>query len=314
MSIRIVLSYLVIYIVWGSTYLFIKMGVETMPTFYLVGGRFFLGGVAFLLICLATGKLKTFPAKSELLSSLFLGVVLLLLGNGFVSLGERTVDSYLAALIVSSTPFAVAVFNGIFFRERPSFSQLAGMLFGVLGVGLILYNGTSINVSITSGTAIVTVGLIFWALATSLGHKMKVPANNLVSSGLQMFFAGSIGLVLSAIIYPPIPTLLPAIAVKSWIGLLYLALLGGVAFYCYSYLLKNEPSIRVVSYAIVNPPIAVLLGIFIGHEKPTQFLLLGLPLVLAGLVLMLYGRTLFGRFHFPKLENLIHGGAKIRKR
>ena len=291
--IKIIFSYLTIYIVWGSTYFFIKMGVETMPPFYLVGFRFLLGGLGFLIVAIVTGQIKTLPTKQEMFSSLFLGSFLLLLGNGFVSLAERSVDSYLAALFIASTPFCVAFFNGIFFQEKLPFFQLSGMLFGIIGVGLILYNSSNILSSFTPGIGLIFIGLLCWSLATSVGHKMKVHPNNLVNSGMQMLFAGILGVIFSSFIYPPLPALLPTITIRSWIGLAYLTVLGAMAFYCYSYLIKKEPSIRVVSYSIINPVIAVALGIFIGNEKPAPLLLLGFPLVLAGLVLMMYGGRLF---------------------
>jgi drug/metabolite transporter (DMT)-like permease len=269
------------------------MGVETMPPFYLVGFRFLLGGLGFLSIAIVTGQLKNLPTKQEMLSSLFLGSFLLLLGNGFVSLAERSVDSYLAALFIASTPFCVALFNGIFFQEKLPLFRLSGMLFGIIGVGLVLYNGSDILLSFTPGIGLVFIGLLCWSLATSVGHKIKVHHNNLINSGMQMFFAGVLGVVFSIVIYPPLPALLPTITIRSWIGLAYLTVLGAMAFYSYSYLIKKEPSIRVVSYAIINPVIAVALGIFIGNEKPAPLLLLGFPLVLVGLVLMMYGKRIF---------------------
>lgn len=264
-----------------------------MPPFYLVGFRFLFGGLGFLTVAIASGQLKNVPTRREMLSSLFLGCFLLLLGNGFVSLAERSVDSYLAALFIASTPFCVAFFNGIFFREKLPLFRLMGMLFGIAGVGLILYNGSNIASSFTPGIGLVFIGLLCWSLATSVGHKIKVHPNNLVNSGMQMLFAGILGVAFSSAIYAPLPSLLPAITVRSWIGLAYLTVLGGMAFYCYSYLIKKEPSIRVVSYSIVNPVIAVVLGIFVGNEKPAPFLQLGFPLVLAGLVLMMYGGRIF---------------------
>ena len=293
LSVRVVLSYLTIYIVWGSTYFFIKMGVETMPPFYLVGFRFLLGGLGFLSIAIVTGQLKNLPTKQEMLSSLFMGSFLLLLGNGFVSLAERSVDSYLAALFIASTPFCVALFNGIFFQEKLPLFRLSGMIFGIIGVGLVLYNGSYILLSFTPGIGLVFIGLLCWSLATSVGHKIKVHPNNLVNSGMQMLFAGILGVVFSSLIYPPLPALLPTITARSWVGLAYLTVLGAMAFYCYSYLIKKEPSIQVVSYSIINPVIAVALGIFIGNEKPAPLLLLGFPLVLTGLVLMMYGGRIY---------------------
>jgi drug/metabolite transporter (DMT)-like permease len=278
-----------IYIVWGSTYLFIKMGVETMPPLYLVGGRFFLGGLGFLLFAFFTGALKSIPSRNEILSALFMGIFLCLLGNGCVSIGEKTVDSYLAALIVSSTPFVVAVFNWLFFREKLSLVRLLGMSCGIIGVAFILYNGNNLASSFTPGVIVVAVGLASWAFATSLGHRMKMHSNTLINSGMQMFFGGGIGLVVSLFIYPSVHSVIPAISVKSWIGLAYLTILGGMTFYCYAYLIKNEPSIRIVTYAIVNPPIAVVLGICLGRENPRPFLIPGLLLTLIGLTFILFG-------------------------
>jgi drug/metabolite transporter (DMT)-like permease len=284
----IILSYLAIYIVWGSTYFFIKMAVATMPPFYLVGLRFLLGGLAFLIISIASGKLKTFPMGSEILSALFLGSFLLLLGNGLVSVGEQTVNSYLAALVIASTPLAVAFFNGIFFKEKIPLTRGIGMLCGMAGVALILYNGNNIFKSLTPGVGLVLGGLCCWSFATSLGHTMKVHPNNLVNSGMQMFMAGLIGVTVSWIAYAPPQKIIPVISAASWIGLAYLTVLGALAFYCFSYLIGREPSIRIATYAIVNPLIAVILGIVVGGEKPAPFLALGFPLVLAGLALTLF--------------------------
>jgi drug/metabolite transporter (DMT)-like permease len=295
-SFKIVLSYLAIYIVWGSTYLFIKMGVETMPPFYLVGFRFFLAGIAFLMLAFATGKLCTFPSRTDLFSALLLGVFLLLLGNGLVSVAEKSVDSYLAALTIAATPFCVALFNWVLFREKLAGFRFFGMLCGLLGVALILYNGKNVLSSFTPGIITVVTGLLFWALATSIGHKVKVHPNTLVNSGLQMTFAGLIALILSGFLYKPLVAVLPGVSIRSWIGAGYLTVFGGAAFFCYSYLIKHEPSIRIVSYAIINPLIAVMLGLLFAKEKATPLLWVGFPLILASLGLMLYGGVIVRGF------------------
>lgn len=291
-SVGVIISYLMIYIVWGSTYYFIKLAVETIPPFYVVGLRFLAGGLVFIIISIAMGKLRTMPTIHEMLSALFLGTCLLVLGNGLVSLAEKSVDSYLAALTVAATPFCVAFFNKIFFNEKLAISRLFGMLCGICGVGLILYNGHSLASSLSPGIGFVVAGLCFWSLATSLGHKMNVHKNTLVNSGLQMFFGGIVAIIASVFLYPTGTQVLTSASSISWIGVAYLTIFGGIAFYCYAYLIKHEPSIRIASYAIINPLIAVTLGLVIGHEKPTRFLVLGFPLVLAGLIFILYGSAI----------------------
>lgn len=291
----VIISYLTIYIVWGSTYLGIRWAVETIPPFYLVGLRFLPGGIAFILISIISGKVKSLPTLREAGSSLFLGTFLLLLGNGFISWAEEKVDSYLAAIIVSSTPFCIAFFNRVLFGERLSGIRLGGMMMGVAGVALILYGGGS-ELSFSFHLVLILIGFICWGFATSMGHRLPVHPNNLFSSGMQMLFAGIIALIISAFFYKPLPLIIPEISARSWGGLLYLTVFGAAGFYAYNYLLVHEPSIRVSSYAIINPLIAVILGVFLGREEPTVMLFIGMPVILVSLACMMYGETLIAFF------------------
>lgn len=287
----IIIAYLTIYIVWGSTYLAIRWAVETIPPFYLVGLWFLPGGIVFILFSVLSGRVKKFPELREIASSLFLGTFLLLLGNGLISWAEQGVDSYLAALIVSSTPFCIAFFNLILFGERLSLVRLAGMLTGVAGVGIILYSGGG-EFHFSFHILLILAGFVCWSFATSTGHKLPVHGNNLFSSGMQMLFVGIIALAISSIVYKPLPQILPEISARSWGGLVYLAVLGAAGFYAYNYLLLHEPSIRISSYAIVNPLIAVLLGVFLGSERPGSTLFIGMPVILLSLAFMMYGETI----------------------
>jgi len=290
----IIASYLTVYVVWGSTYLAISWAVETIPPYWLVGTRFLFSARAFLGSALAQGKLFPITWKN-LLSAAFMGVFLLVLGNGLVSVGEMEVDSYLAAIIISSTPLVVALFNRVLFKERLSLIRTLAMILGLAGVGILLYEGGSGSFRLNPGIIFVIAGFLAWAFATAVGHKLPIHPNNLANSGLQMAIAGLIAIVVSLFAYRPVPEILPEVTALSWIGLAYLATIGSLAFYAYSYLLKHEPSNRIVSYAIVNPLIAVLLGIALGGEKPVAFLLPGMVAILAALFLMLYGDALIER-------------------
>jgi drug/metabolite transporter (DMT)-like permease len=289
---KILLSYLTIYIVWGSTYLAMRWAVESLAPFYLVGIRFFIGGSAFLVLSIVAGKLRRKPTLLELGSSLLMGIFLLLLGNGLMSVGLQRIDSYLAAIIISATPFCVALFNRILFRQKIASIRLIGIIIGFLGVVSILYNEKNPFASLDPYVLFVIAGLFSWAFATSLGHKIPVYPNNLVNSGLQMIFAGMLALALSQFLYSPLPELIPNISVRSWWAVAYLATIGSAAYYAYVYLLAHEPSIRVVSYAIVNPLIAVILGLILGNEKAVPLLALGMPFIFIGLVFMLYGESI----------------------
>ena len=288
-SLMIIICYAAIYLVWGSTYFFIKIAVETIPPFYIIGFRFLFGGSLFLIISLITGRLKPLPKITEILSSILLGTLLLIGGNGLITIAEKEVDSYLVALIIASTPLIVAFFNRFIFRIRISIIRIIGILIGVSGVGLLLYDGHSLASSLKPEIIMVIGGLLSWGFATSLGHRMEVPGDNFVNSGIQMLFVGVVSIIGVSISHPPLAEIYRYFSLRSLIGVLYLAVVGSLAFGAYNYLISHEPSIRIVSYSFVNPIIAVLLGFFIGDEKAVPFLIVGLPFILCGLFLMLYG-------------------------
>lgn len=292
----ILVAYATLYLVWGSTYFAIKMAVETIPPAFVVGFRFFIGGVLLLGLSYAKGGLRTAPTKKELLAAAFFAAFLLLGGNGLVTLAERSVDSYVAALVIATTPLGVAFFNRALLGIPVSGIGLAGITAGLAGVGCILYDGSSLASSLSPGVLLVVAAVLSWSLATSLGRKVKSYGDVMASSGMQMMMAGGVCLVVTLAAsrgrFPP----MAGFSGMSWMGLAYLTVPGSLAFFAYSYLIANEPSLRVVSYALVNPLIAVLLGLVAGGEKAAPLLWLGLPLILLGVFLMVYGGTLVGRF------------------
>jgi drug/metabolite transporter (DMT)-like permease len=289
--ILIVLCYLTLYLVWGSTYFFIKMSVESIPPFYVIGLRF-LGGSALLFgLAALNGRLKGRPSLRQVLASLLIGFLLLVGGAGLITVAEQSVDSYLTALVIASTPMVVAFFDRVLLGKRPSATNLVGIGIGIAGVALLLYDGDSLSGSLSAGVLLVIAGVGCWGLATSLGHKLKGHPDPLVNSGIQMLFVGVLCIVGASCFYPPLPQVLRTLTPRSGLALAYLATMGSMAYAAYTYLIAHEPAIRVVSYSLVNPVIATLLGLLVGNEAPVPLLALGLPLVLVGVALMLYGET-----------------------
>jgi drug/metabolite transporter (DMT)-like permease len=285
----ILLSYLTLYIVWGSTYLAIRIAVGTMPAFYVVGLRYFIAGAGFLLLSAASGRLKRLPSAKEFRAAAVLGFFLLILGNGLVTMGEKTVDSYIAAIIISSTPFCVAFFNRLIYKEKLHFTRLIGIIIGMAGVGIVLWKGDGGGIQLSAGIGLIMAGFLAWSFATSYARSLPVHPDSMVNTGIEMSLAGIFALAGAALYYGPPKLALADVSPESWLAVAYLAIVGGGAFLAYNYLLANEPSIRIVSYAIVNPLIAVFLGILILGEEPVPLLWLGVPVILLGLVLMLYG-------------------------
>jgi drug/metabolite transporter (DMT)-like permease len=294
-SLMIILSYMIIYLVWGSTYFFIKMAVETIPPFYILSLRWLFGGALFLLLALGRGKIKPLPRLKEILSSILLGTLLLIGGNGLIIYAERELDSYHVALILASTPLIVAAFNRVLFSIRISLVRVIGILVGVAGVAFLLYDGRSLGSSLRPEIIMAIGGLLSWGFATSLGHRMPVHKESFVNSGIQMLFVGIVSTIVVSFSNPTFAELYPFFSLSSLLGLAYLALVGSLAFAAYNYLIAHEPSNRIVSYAFVNPVIAVILGFFVGNEKAVPYLFAGLTLILLGLFLMLYGDLVMKR-------------------
>lgn len=302
----ILLSYLTIYIVWGSTYFFIKMAVETIPPFYVVGFRWLFGGVLIGGFAVLAGRLKRCPTVKEIGASALLGFLLLFGGNGLISVAERKVDSYLVALVLASTPVFVAFFDWLLFRKRLTVFNSLGIFVGITGVAFLLYNGKSIGSSLTPDLLLVICGLLVWSFATSLGHKLKVYPDNLVNSSIQMLIVGFGCLLGMAFTEPSLAQLLTEVSFSSLMGFCYLAVVGSLAFCAYTYLIANEPAVRISSYAFVNPLIATFLGLVIGKETPTPFLFYGLPLILTGLLLMIHGESIY-----KSLRNFLSNKRKV---
>jgi drug/metabolite transporter (DMT)-like permease len=290
-KILIIACYVTLYVVWGSTYFFIKMAVEAIPPFYVVGLRF-IGGSA-LLFGLATigGRLKARPTLRQVLASLLIGALLLVGGNGLITIAEQEVDSYLAALIIASTPMVVAFFDRVLLKKRISPINLVGIGVGIAGVTFLLYDGNSLAGSFSPSILLVVAGVGCWGLGTSLGHRLRGYPDPLVNSGIQMLSIGVACMAGASLVYPPLPQVLAAAPLRSELAVLYLATMGTLAFAAYTYLIAHEPAIQVVSYSLVNPVIATLLGLVVGDESPVPLLALGLPLVLIGVALMLYGEA-----------------------
>jgi drug/metabolite transporter (DMT)-like permease len=288
----VIASYLTIYLVWGSTYFFIRQSVLTIPPMWVLAIRWVIGGALLLGFAGTRGLLRPLPAARSVLSSIVLGTLLILGGNGLITIAERRVDSYVAALLASSTPIIVAVIDSLLLRKSLTLARVLGVVFGFAGVGVLLYNGQSLASSLSPSVLIGLAGILSWGLATSLGHRFPVSGDNTVNSGIQMLFVGIVSLAVCAVIGPSPAAVLAGASAMSIVSVLYLGVLGSLAFSAYTYLIQAEPAERVVSYALVNPIIALFLGLVLGGESATPYLAPGVVVVLVGLAFMLYGERL----------------------
>lgn len=291
---KIALSYLLIYTVWGSTYLFIRIAVQELPPFFIIGTRFLTGGILLGIYCLFKGYLSKPPSLLQIRNSVLTGTLLLAGGNGLITLAQKNVNSYISALIVALTPITVLLFDRILFRKEIARSGWWGAVLGIVGVSILLLKGEgTFGVQLTPQILIIFGGMVLWALGTSLSKQLQMPQNSIVNACIQLTFIGAV-FSLSALFVTPVDyDYLKSVSVKSLGSVVYLTVFGTLALVSYSYLLYKEPSRRIVTYTLVNPLIAVFLGIVLAKETSVPFLIPGTVLILSGLALMFYGPRLF---------------------
>lgn len=283
-----IFAYLMVYTVWGSTYFFIKIAVEELPAFIVVGIRFLLGGLLLFLFAQVSGALRKKVTFNEVLNSVLIGILLLVGGNGLVSIAVKSVDSYLAALIVATTPMVVLLFDKFLFNKMVPITGWFGTIIGIIGVAFLLIKENSVLPSINFPSLLVMFAVSLWALGTSLTKVLKLPENSVVNGAIQLTLVG-IGTLIIANQFTPLSAISwSTISLKTYSAIFYLIIFGSLALASYAWLLYNEPNSRVMTYAFINPLIAIILGIAFGGEKPVPWLFVGTGLILLGLFLMFY--------------------------
>ncbi|MFD0376599.1 EamA family transporter [Streptomyces sp. NPDC059525] len=269
-----------VYVVWGSTYLGIRIVVQTMPPFLSAGARFLSAGLILAgVVAWRYGPSALRVTRAQLGSTLLVGLLLVLGGNGLVVLAETSVPSGLAALLVAAVPMWVVVLRAVT-GDRPPARTLAGVLVGLCGMGVLTSPGLSGEVRL-SGVLLVVAGSVTWALGSFSAGRLPLPGNPFTGSVYQMLWGGA-AQVLVGLARGEQHGLDPAsFSTASWLALGYLVLIGSVVgFTSYAWLLQAAPLSLVATYAYVNPVVAVALGALVLDEPLT------LPIVLGGLIVV----------------------------
>ncbi|MGI5480335.1 EamA family transporter [Streptomyces lavendofoliae] len=276
----------IVYVVWGSTYLGIRVVVETMPPFLSAGGRFVLAGVllaALLAWRKGIGVLRI--SRRELASASLVGLLLLLGGNGLVVLAETSIPSGLAALLVAVVPAWVVLLRTAS-GERPGAAAYTGVLLGLAGLAVLTLPGLSGEVRI-GGVVTVIVASLLWSAGSFSASRIPMPANPFTASAYEMI-AGGLGCLLLGLLRGEHHGLDVAdVSLRSWTAFGYLVLFGSLlAFTAYAWLLQTAPLSLVATYAYVNPVVAVALGALVLGEAVTWPIALGGAVVVAGVSLI----------------------------
>ena len=275
-----------VYVVWGSTYLAIAVAVQTLPPLFYSGVRFTLAGLV-LAGWLAFRRVDLRISRRELGGAAAVGILMLAGGNGLVNLAERTVPSGVAALIVASIPLCIVVYRMIA-RERVGRDLLAGVLLGLVGVGILVIPG-GLNGTIDPLGALMLFGAtLSWALGTFLSPRLSTPRNALVSTAYQML-AGGLILIVAALPKGEFAQIDPAtFSARSLIAFAYLVVFGSlVAYTAYTWLLQNASVSLVSTYAFVNPVVAVALGALILGELITPTIVIGAAVIVVAVAFII---------------------------
>jgi drug/metabolite transporter (DMT)-like permease len=282
----VVLALATVYLVWGSTYLAIRVTDRTMPPFLMSSVRFLIAGTV-LYAFAARGRAR--PTLREWRAAAIVGAALLLVGNGGVAWAETRLESGLAALIVAIIPLWVALMDRVFFGRRLSTSALVGLVVGFAGVALLVQPGSGADVF---AALVLVVTTSAWAGGSLYARGAPLPESPLLAAAMQMLTAGVFLGVTGLVAGEAGRVNADSFAAKPVIAFVYLVIFGSlVAFSAYAWLLKNVRISTVSTYAFVNPVVAVALGtLFLSEPIGWTTVIAGASIVVA-VVLIVTART-----------------------
>ncbi len=292
-----VIYLLIVYIVWGSTYLAIRVAVREGAGFapFMLGTlRATTAGILLLGWSYFTGK-RLWLSRKEFLTVAASGLLLWVGGNGLVTFGEQRADSGIAALIVAGVPMWVALFDAINRRKMPTLFLVAALLLGLAGIVLLSMPLILSGLRADMISVIALVGAaITWALGTYIQARNPTRLSPTVNSGYQLLFGG-IGFAVTALLLgEPLPHPIPI----AWLAWAYLVVFGSlIGFTSYTQALRLLPTNIVTTYSYVNPIIAVILGSLILSEKITHWTIIGAIFILLGVAGVFREHALNGKNH-----------------
>jgi drug/metabolite transporter (DMT)-like permease len=285
---KTLLAFAIIYIVWGTTYLAIRVGVREVPPFLLAAMRFLIAGAVLYAWMIAKGERS--PSAREWMGASSIAILIFVLDYGLLFWAEERVPSGVAAVMMATIPVFLAVTEIILLRTRKLTARLAlALLIGIGGVAVLVSRSLSLaGVPIDKrGAVALIIASSSWSLGSVLTRKLTLPPSKVMSSGAQMI-AGGAFLLLTSTALGELRNFHPlSVSRGAWFALLYLILAGSiVGFTAYVWLIHHESPTKVGTYAYVNPVVAVLVGYFLGGETLGVRTVLGTLFVLTSVVVI----------------------------
>jgi drug/metabolite transporter (DMT)-like permease len=289
MKTKVWIALLALYIVWGSTYLAIRFAVETIPPFMHAALRFLISGA----ILYAWRRMSGDPAPTagNWKSTAIVGTALLLGGNGLVAWAEQSVPSGIAALMISTSPFWLVLFESMRAGgTKPTWRGILGLVIGFSGVFLLIgpaeITGGEGSFD-TFGVILLLLAPLFWSMGSIYARGADMPKSTLLSTGMQMLTGAAALFIVSAFKGEFSGYSLGEVSARSWWGLIYLITFGSlVGFVSYGWLLHNAPVSLTSTYAYVNPIVAVFLGWLLAGEELNARIAIASAIIIGSVVLI----------------------------
>jgi drug/metabolite transporter (DMT)-like permease len=285
---KTLLAFAIIYFVWGSTFLAIRIGVHAVPPLLFAAMRFLVAGLILFGWMIARGEPS--PTRRQWMSVLLLAFLIFLIDYGLLFWAEQRVPSGVAAVMMATIPVFIALSEILFLRTQRLTVRLAlALLIGICGVAVLMSNSLNLGGAPVDkpGAIALIIGSITWSIAAVLARKLPLPSSKVMSSGAQML-AGGIMLTITASLLGEFRRFHPStVSPAAWLSLIYLIIAGSIiGFTAYVWLIHHESPTKVGTYAYVNPVVAVLLGYFLGGEALGLRTVLGTLFVLISVVVI----------------------------
>jgi drug/metabolite transporter (DMT)-like permease len=296
-TVKIIIAFAALYLIWGSTYLAILFAIKSIPPFLMAGTRFLLAGAIMYAIALWTGAAKPEPVTWR--SALIVGSCLLLCGNGGVTIAEKWVPTGLAALLVATVPIYIALLGWLTgTAPRPTPMVWLGLVGGFVGVGVLVgpaftapTNGAQNHFAL--GVIILLVGSLLWSAGSLYSRRAKNAPSIFVGAGQQMICGGALLFLLGLIIGESRGLALHRMTWLSIGAFVYLVLIGALIGYtAYFYLLRHCDPAKVATYAYINPIVAIVLGIAFAGETLTLRTVLGAGLIIGSVAIVIMAQQM----------------------
>jgi drug/metabolite transporter (DMT)-like permease len=285
---KVLLAFAIIYFVWGSTFLAIRVGVREVPPLLLAGMRFFSAGIVLFIWMRMNGTPS--PSFREWKGAALLATLIFVCDYGLLFWAEMRVPSGIAAVILATIPAFMSISEILFLRTQRLTVRLAfALLVGLAGVAVLMSRTVSLGEAPidATGAAALMVAAVSWSVASVLSRRLSLPESKVMSSGAQMLTGGVFLFVAAAAFGEFRGFHVEAVSRGAWLALLYLIVAGSiVGFTAYVWLLHYESPTKVGTYAYVNPVVAVLVGYFLGGEALGARTVAGTLLILVSVIVI----------------------------